>query len=208
MVDELKILASYKPYETTLRKVASMCGTNHHTVKRVLERNGVNIVKGRRGPLTEEHKRKLSDATKGRAGVNKGRKASHKELVANMAAHIRFDVPQDWLSKFDDIEKLKFLNSCATRRGDRFNETTKWYMDYIERFYSDDKFNRLYRKWIESGRCKWKRPTIDHIIPRAKGGGNEIENLQFLTWLENRAKCDMSQEEWLEVKSNLKDYLS
>jgi len=31
--------------------------------------------------------------------------------------------------------------------------------------------------------------------------------LQFLTWFENRAKCDMSQEDWNKVKLNIKDYL-
>jgi len=208
MVDESKILSAYKPYETTLREVARMCGTDHHTVKRVLGRNGVVIVKGRRGPFTEDHRRKISEATKGRAGVNKGKKASRTQLIANMAAHIRFDVSQNWLNNFDDVEKLKLLNSCVTRRGDRFNVNTLWYMEYIEKFYSDYQFNMLYQNWLESGCCKWKRPTVDHIISRAKGGGNEVENLQFLTWLENRAKCDMSQEEWLEVKLNLKDYLS
>jgi len=34
-----------------------------------------------------------------------------------------------------------------------------------------------------------------------------IDNLQFLTWFENRAKCDMSQEDWNKVKLNIKDYL-
>ena len=32
-------------------------------------------------------------------------------------------------------------------------------------------------------------------------------DLQFLTWFENRAKNDMSQDEWNKVKANMKDYL-
>ena len=46
-----------------------------------------------------------------------------------------------------------------------------------------------------------------HIHTRANGGCNMIDNLQFLTWFENRAKCDMSQEDWNKVKLNIKDYL-
>lgn len=32
---------------------------------------------------------------------------------------------------------------------------------------------------------------IDHIYPRAKGGGDEIENLQPLNWRTNRRKSDI-----------------
>lgn len=35
---------------------------------------------------------------------------------------------------------------------------------------------------------KYKKPSVDHIIPKAKGGTNAIENLQFLSWFENRCK--------------------
>lgn len=47
---------------------------------------------------------------------------------------------------------------------------------------------------------------IDHIIPKAKGGTNSLDNLQFLSWFENRCKNDMSQEEWKVLKSNIQEY--
>ena len=34
-----------------------------------------------------------------------------------------------------------------------------------------------------------------------------LDNLQFLTWFENRAKNDMSMDEWIDIKNNIKDYL-
>jgi len=50
--------------------------------------------------------------------------------------------------------------------------------------------------------------NIEQMILSAYNGGcNMIDNLQFLTWFENRAKCDMSQEDWNKVKLNIKDYL-
>jgi len=203
---EQMILSAYIPYVTTLRSVARTCSTDHHRVKRVLEKNGIVIVKGKIAPFSDQHRAKIGAASKGRTSWAKGKKVPKSTLYKNMATHLRFDVSVDWLLAFDDIEKLKFLNR-SVGRGGRFDITTKEYKAYIVKFYNDAQFNRLYEKWLTSGQCKWKRPTIDHINPRANGGCNRIENLQFLTWLENRAKCDMSQQDWDSVKANIKDYL-
>jgi len=203
---EQKIIEAYKPNVTSLRDVASVCGTDHHRVKRVLDAHNIEIVKAKAKPLSSEHRRKIGEKSKGRK-PNLGKKMPKTSLYKNMAAHIRFDVTSEWLSEFSDIEKLKFLNYAITRRGGRFELSTDDYIEYIERFYDDRQFNDLYFSWIISQKNKWLRPTIDHINPRANGGCNRIENLQFLTWFENRAKCDMTQDEWNNVKANIKDYL-
>lgn len=52
----------------------------------------------------------------------------------------------------------------------------------------------------------YKRPSLDHIVPKAKGGTNDLENLQFLSWFENRCKNDMTQLEWDEIKKNINKY--
>lgn len=41
---------------------------------------------------------------------------------------------------------------------------------------------------------------------QVKGGTNALDNLQFLSWFENRCKNDMSQEEWDNLKSNIEEY--
>jgi 5-methylcytosine-specific restriction endonuclease McrA len=60
--------------------------------------------------------------------------------------------------------------------------------------------------WCLSGYEKYKKSSIDHIKPKAKGGTNDLSNLQFLSWFENRCKNDMTQDEWNILKSNIGEY--
>ena len=124
-----------------------------------------------------------------------------------MLTHLRFSVDLMWLMKFSDFEKLKFLNASLTNRDKRWDESSEWYIAYIERFYFDNQFNLLYDRWNKSGCKPYMKPSIDHITPKAKGGTNALDNLQFLTWFENRCKNDMSQEDWNILKSNIEEYL-
>lgn len=203
---EKLILSAYKAGETSLRDVANICGTNHHTVKRVLIRNNIEVVRAKRKPFSEQHRNNISKATKGRASWMKGRKATPEMLYKNMATHLRFDVSWQWLSQFDDIEKLKTLNDCITNRSGRFDVSAEWYKSYISKFYYDEQFNKIYLEWLDSGKLKYKKPSIDHIRPKSKGGDESLDNLQFLTWFENRCKNNMSQSEWDLLKSNIEEY--
>ena len=201
-----KTIKAYIPYKTSLREVAKIVGTDHHRVKRVLIANGIKVVKGKRGDFTEEHKKNISRACKGRTSWSKGKKMPKESLYKNMANHLRFDVTAEWLSQFEDIEKLKFLNRCVTSKTGRYSDDTEWYKLYIQKFYADPQFNGLYERWLGTN-DKYLRPTIDHINPKASGGNNDLDNLQFLSWFENRAKNDMSWIEWQRLKENLGDYL-
>ena len=164
------------------------------------------MLKGNKRRLQTSIKKNISKACKGRKAWSKGKKLPKESLYKNMASHIRFDVSSEWLSQYEDVEKLKFLNKCITNRLGRFIVSSDWYKSYITKFYYDKQFNNIYKKWL--GSCdKYLRPTIDHINPKANGGNNEINNLQFLTWFENRAKNDISQNEWDKLKLNIKDYL-
>ena len=157
--------------------------------------------------FTKEHRANISRACIGRKTWSKGKKMPLDSLRKNMKSHIRFDVSIEYLRQFANIDKLKTLNRCITNRSGRFNVDTDWYISYIDKFYNDAQFNAIYNKWIDSDRPLYLRPSIDHIVPKAKGGTNEIDNIQFLTWFENRCKNDMTQEEWNKIKLNLKDYL-
>ena len=201
------VLNCYTAGVTSLREVAVKCGIDHHQVKRILLKNGIVPVKAKRKPFTSEHKKKISNSCKGRESWVRGKKATKEMLYKNMAAHLRFDIDFSWLMQFEDIEKLKTLNDCITDRSGRFNVNTDWYKSYIVKFYNCDRFNALYDSWIFSGKDKLKKPSIDHIMPKSKGGDNNIDNLQFLTWFENRCKNNMSQIEWDILKSKIHEYL-
>ena len=124
-----------------------------------------------------------------------------------MATHLKWKVGVDFLKKFNDFEKLKFLNRAITNRDNRYPFSLEEYKKYIEKFYYDKQFNYIYLKWLKNKEDIYMKPSIDHKIPRSKGGTTSIDNLQFLTWFENRCKNNMSQESWDKLKINIKDYL-
>ena len=180
-----------RDYESgmSLRQVAKKYNTNHHKIKKILIENGCKI----RQPKCTKGLRKYEN--------------SHIAKYGNMKNHIRFDIELDWLLKFDDFEKLKFLNKqISNKGGDRFNESIEWYKSFIEKFYYDEKFNLLYDNYLKSGNNKYKKPSLDHIIPRSKGGTNDLENLRFITYLENISKRDMTLNEWENIKQRLEEY--
>jgi hypothetical protein len=172
----------------SMRSIADKLGTNHKLISRVLKKNGIQTRK-----------------PKNLRGVKKFN-CDIKRSYNNMATHLRFNVSVEWLMQFKDFEKLKILNDVITNRSGRWDVSSTWYKRYIERFYYDYQFNRIYERWVNSGKEKYKKPSLDHIIPKAKGGTNDIENLQFLSWFENRCKNDMTQTEWNSLKLSIQEY--
>lgn len=181
-------IVTYYESGMSMREVATLAKTNHKRVSRILKRKGV----AKRTPV----------------GKPKNKFSSKSDLLYNnMAKHLRFDVDLNWLRQFEDFEKLKLLNNCVTKRGDRFDVTTEWYKEYVTKFYHDTNYNKLYDSWLKFGKIKYLKPSIDHIVPVSKGGGNNLDNLQFLSWFENRCKNDISQDDWDFIKLNIEEFL-
>lgn len=193
-----------------VRRIAGHFNTNHHFIQRRIDQYGFTSNEKRcQPPLTEEHRIKIGKARKklianGQYIQKKGYKTPKIALYKNMLAHLKFDVTLEWLQGFEDIEKLKFLNRILSRHGQYFD--TQKYVVFIEKFYFEGKFNQIYEKWLSLNKDKWFMPSIDHIHPKALGGNFDLSNLRFITWLENRAKADMSIEEWEKIKANISDY--
>ena len=199
MYEEWKRLYVEEGY--TLRMIAEKFNINHHFVRRRLIKMGIEITReGRiRKPFTEEHIRKISETSKGRPGFWKGKKLPKHTLYLNMLSHMHWEVDLAFLVQFDDVERLKALNKLLTRNRVSEHFNTDKYKRFIERFYSDETFIRQMQLYQESGN-KYDRPSLDHIIPLARGGTWDLDNLQIISWFDNRAKCDMTQEEYDAMK--------
>ncbi len=207
----------YEVEKWGVRRIADQFNTNHHFIQRRVNEYGF-VADGKRikKPLSDEHKRKIGEsrrrlAEKGFHDAKISKKTrvyntSEEKLVRNMETHLLHEVSNEWLHSFEDIEKLKFLNRVISRHRKHFD--LQKYTAFIEKFYYDDQFNKVYSKWILNDKDKWLMPSIDHIVPKALGGTFDLCNLQFLTWFENRAKADMSPEDWKKVKANIGYYLT
>lgn len=87
-----------------------------------------------------------------------------------------------------------------------YKEINEYYKTTVSYFYNDEQFNNIYNNWKSQEQTgtyyDFYKPSLDHIIPRSKGGNNKLENLQFLTVFENLAKRDFTQEEWENFKKD------
>jgi hypothetical protein len=201
-INESKAIELYTKDKMTLRMIADELNTNHHRVKRILTKEGIEITqKGRiRRPFTDEHRKKISESSKGRPGYWKGKTMDKISVLKNMVTHLQYDVTINDLTSYENIEKLKVLNWMLSKHRVSKHFNTSKYILFIDKFYNDPQFNTIYQKWLDNDKDKWGKPSLDHIQPLSKGGTWELNNLQILTWFENRAKCDMTQEEWESFK--------
>ena len=127
-----------------------------------------------------------------------------RKIDAFLATTLVKDLTEDYLFSFEDFDKFLFIHRAITHTINLVNINILNYKNYIEYFYYQEQFNKLYSFWKKQERLNvfydWAKPSIDHIIPKSKGGTNELNNLQFLTTFENLSKRDMTMEEWNNFK--------
>ena len=113
---------------------------------------------------------------------------------------------QKFTDTFDDFEKYLFIHKQITANGKRnYEYQQSQYEEDIKYFYNDIQFNAVYKFWKNNANrgntfYDLAKPSLDHIIPKSRGGQDIRENYQFLTVFENLSKRDMTWEEWCEFK--------
>jgi hypothetical protein len=117
----------------------------------------------------------------------------------NMIWHFKRDLKLDDFNKYDNLEKLLFLNKVISRHRKEFNDDKK-YIAYLDKFFYNDMFNKIYQEWINSWKCKWRMPSLEHLLPISRWWTFDLDNLTFTTWFENRAKAEMTLAEWNSFK--------
>jgi len=183
-----------------------------HQVTTILKRNEIAIEKIEKKSnrkyrnLTDSTKDKISKSLLGKPSGRLGKSMSLRHKYNNIKSQLR--MPTLKLEQYSNYDKLRFIFQwiCPLRTSKTNDENYDYGQSYIEKFiekfYNDEYFNELYDSWVNTNNNKLIRPTIDHIIPRARGGTNHLDNLQILSWFENRAKGDMTEEEWKLFKIN------
>jgi hypothetical protein len=122
---------------------------------------------------------------------------------AHLVKTSKIPISLDYVLQFDDFKKFAFLHKCFVKCN-LTNTDFNFYNQFINKFYYDKQFNLLYKIWNtdeykankNNTYYNWHKPSIDHIIPKSKGGKEDISNYQFLTVFENLCKRDMTMNEW------------
>lgn len=199
-VDIEDIIIKYKSGSYSMKTLAEIYHISHHRVRDILIENNVAIFSNKRNIPKDLREYQIVQRTN-------YPKHTIESRYKNMIAHIRFDISLKWLMQFEDIEKIKILNKAITDKKERYGNNTKWYKQYIEKFYYDKKFNKIYLAYVNSNYDEYLKPSLDHIIPKSLGGTNELNNLRFITWFENRTKNNLSLERWNYIKEHIQEYL-
>ncbi len=200
MINKKELIEMYSQEFFSINRIWKIFKISNGYVKKILEENNVNINHNNRLKyvFTQDHKDKIWEKSKWRKS-RLWMKSSDEMRRKNMVWHLNRNITITDLKKYNDTEKLIFLNNVISRHRKHFVDDAK-YIAYLDKFFYDKLFNIVYKERIHSWRCKWRIPSLEHILPISRWWGFDLDNLIFTTWFENRAKAEMSLDEWNNFK--------
>jgi hypothetical protein len=198
-----EVVRLYEVEMWTLRRISDHFSTDHHRIKRTLIAAGVPITNQHRlrTPQSDAQRKALSVRVTGTVPKNKGTKSPEPLIRKMMKARMRTSID---LIKYEDIDKLQLLVRLTSKHSKHLAVSDAIRESFLDKFYFDNQFNALWAKWKASGENKWYFPSLDHKTSKLNGEDWSLDNLQFLSWFENRAKAEMNQDEWddFKIKTN------
>lgn len=194
-LEELNLVIDYAIGGLSQRSMVSKYRKAFSTIKKILKQHNVQVKKSHK--WTDERKAEKSKTPH----FNIGLKWKEQARRENIVRKIHLTEPDYTIDRYGDIAKLKFLSSLYTDDRQRFVNAGTTRQAFMDKFYFDKDFNAMYSTWLAQGKPKWIIPSLDHKTPLSKGGSWELDNLHFMTWFENRAKADMTFEEWTAFKA-------
>lgn len=191
-----KILDEYTQTTVTLVELSKMYGINKVTLSNFLKLNGVTIRRTGARPghtVKPSTREKFSKIHKGNS-YSLGRKQTDLTKLKLISANT--GIPLSEIVEYNSYEKLRLLVSWAGTKRTLFDQSIESKIQFIRHFYYSQQFNRVFDSWIAHDKKHLWKPSIDHIVPFSRGGTGTIENLQVITWFENKIKDSMTESEW------------
>ena len=106
------------------------------------------------------------------------------------------------------------LDKARARAGRKKAEFFPWRVQFIRRFNPDVTAEDIKALWdSQDGRCALTgrrlddHAELDHIIPRTRGGTHDLSNLRWVCGEANRAKRNLTDEEFLSLAADVVEYL-
>lgn len=209
LTEEVKsqILSEYvSDPSITLRDLSKKYKIHHVSISALLKRHNIKVRRtgARIGhPVKDSTRQIFSKIHKNnKYSLGKAQKDTTKlKIIAT-----KWGLDHSKLLCYQNYEKVHqitiWLNS--ERNIPSFDGAVK--LKYLHYFYNDPVFTAIWDRWIISNKEPAYKPSIDHKVPFTKGGSADLDNLQVITWFENRAKGNMTLDEWSSFKklNNLK----